>query len=110
VGVSLPSLCTSKEPSVRSTLPPKRWNTSTCGSISRTPSVQPLTLSSRRATPKRASSGGTSMIEERISSGSRCSEAFEHRLAVMQLERARLVVHLHVAAERAEDVEICARR
>ena len=48
---------------------------STCGSISRTPSVQPLTLSSSRATPKRASSGGTSMMDERISSGSRCTAA-----------------------------------
>jgi translation initiation factor 6 (eIF-6) len=45
------------------------------------------------------------MIDERISSGRRCSAGVEAGGAVVQVERAAVVVHPHVAAERAEDLE-----
>ena len=57
----------------RSTVAPKLCITSTCGSISRMPRLQPFTSSSMRATPKRDSSPGTSMMLLRISSGRRCT-------------------------------------
>src|SRR5688572_867899 len=49
---------------------PNARNTATCGSISRAPSVQPLTSCSSRASPRRTSSPGIIMIEARIAWGS----------------------------------------
>ena len=49
---------------------PNARNTATCGSISRAPSVQPLTSCSSRASPRRTSRPGIIMIEARIACGS----------------------------------------
>jgi hypothetical protein len=89
----------------RSTVAPKLCITSTCGSISRMPRLQPLTSSSMRATPKRASSPGTSMIELRISSGRRCKPSSKRVCRWCTSSTRAGEVHRDVAAQRAEDLE-----
>ena len=73
-----------------------------CGSISRTPRVQPVTSSTSRARPKRCSSAGTS-ITERAHPAGQAHALVADAVAVLQAQGAAREIHLDPGAELAED-------
>jgi hypothetical protein len=87
----------------RSTMKPRRPITSTCGSISRTPSVQPLTTFATRTTPKRASGGWHQHHRRSHLIGQAVLGRFEAGIAVAKLEHAPGVVDCDLVSQRAED-------